>query len=54
MEWFKELFYIHSSVQTVVVISMIVAVGLAFGKIKARGISLGIAFVFLLESLPGT
>ncbi len=53
MEWFKELFYIHSSVQTVVVISMIVAVGLAFGKIKARGISLGIAFVFFIGILAG-
>ena len=53
MEWFKELFYIHSSAQTVVVISMIVAVGLAFGKIKARGISLGIAFVFFIGILAG-
>ncbi len=53
MEWFGELFYIHSSVQTVVVISLIVAVGLALGKIKARGISLGIAFVFFIGILAG-
>lgn len=53
MEWLQELFSIHSSIQTVVVISMIVACGLAFGKIKVKGISLGIAFVFFVGILAG-
>lgn len=53
MEWFEEIFCIHSSVQTVVVISTIIAAGLALGKIKIRGISLGIAFVFFIGILAG-
>lgn len=32
---------------------MIVACGLAFGKIKVKGISLGIAFVFFVGILAG-
>ena len=53
MEWLQGLFSIHSSIQTVVVISMIVAFGLAFGKIKVKGISLGITFVFFIGILAG-
>lgn len=53
MEWLEQLFSIHSSVQTVVVISLIVAVGLALGKVRIRGISLGIAFVFFIGILAG-
>ncbi len=53
MEWLKQLFSIHSSVQTVVIISLIVAVGLALGKVRVRGVSLGIAFVFFIGILAG-
>ncbi len=53
MEWLEQLFSIHSSVQTVVIISLIVAVGLALGKVRVRGISLGIAFVFFIGILAG-
>lgn len=53
MEWLEQLFSIHSSVQTVVVISLIVAVGLSLGKVRIRGISLGIAFVFFIGILAG-
>lgn len=53
MEWLEQLFSIHSSVQTVVVISLIVAVGLGLGKVRIRGISLGIAFVFFIGILAG-
>ena len=53
MEWLEQLFSIHSSVQTVVVISLIVAVGLGLGKVRIRGISLGIAFVFFIVILAG-
>lgn len=53
MEWLEQLFSIHSSAQTVVVISLIVAVGLGLGKVRIRGISLGIAFVFFIGILAG-
>lgn len=53
MEWLEQLFSIHSSVQTVVVISLIVAVGLGLGKVRIWGISLGIAFVFFIGILAG-
>lgn len=53
MEWLEQLFSIHSSMQTVVVISLIVAVGLGLGKVRIRGISLGIAFVFFIGILAG-
>lgn len=53
MKWLEQLFSIHSSVQTVVVISLIVAVGLGLGKVRIRGISLGIAFVFFIGILAG-
>lgn len=53
MEWLEQLFSIHSSVQTVVVVSLIVAVGLGLGKVRIRGISLGIAFVFFIGILAG-
>ncbi len=53
MGWLEQLFSIHSSVQTVVIISLIVAVGLALGKVRVRGVSLGIAFVFFIGILAG-
>ena len=53
MEWLEQLFSIHSSVQTVGVISLIVAGGLGVGKVRIRGISLGIAFVFFIGILAG-
>ena len=46
MDWIQSLFYVHSSVQTVIAISLVIALGLALGRIKVMGISLGIAFVF--------
>ena len=53
MEYFSNLFTFHSSIQTVVVISLIIAFGLAMGKIKVKGISLGIAFVFFAGIAAG-
>lgn len=53
MEWLEGLFTIHSSIQTVVVISVIIACGLALGKIKVMGVSLGVAFVFFVGILVG-
>ena len=53
MDWVTSLFSIHSSVQTVIVISLIIALGLALGRIKVMGISLGIAFVFFYRYFSG-
>ena len=53
MEWINNLFFTPSAVQTVVIISLICACGLAMGKIKICGISLGIAFVFFIGILAG-
>ncbi|WP_028910738.1 putative transporter [Prevotella sp. AGR2160] len=53
MDWINSLFLSHSSIEAVVVVSLIIAVGLALGKIKVMGISLGIAFVFFVGILAG-
>ena len=53
MGWFDSLFLAPSAVQTVVVLSMICAIGLALGKIKVMGISLGVAFVFFVGIVAG-
>ncbi|MFB9898455.1 putative transporter [[Hallella] seregens] len=53
MDWLSSLFSVHSSVQTVIIISMVVALGLALGRIKVMGVSLGIAFVFFAGILAG-
>ena len=53
MDWILSLFSVHSSVQTVIVISLVVALGLGLGRVKVMGISLGIAFVFFVGILAG-
>ena len=54
MEWIESLFVTHSAVQTIVVLSLIVSIGLALGKIHVKGISLGVAFVFFIPKLATT
>lgn len=46
MEWFHELFFQPSYLQTVLLIAVISAVGLALGQVKVKSVSLGVAFVF--------
>ena len=53
MNWFESLFVDYSSIQAMVVISIICAVGLLLGKVKVRGVSLGVAFVFFIGILAG-
>jgi AspT/YidE/YbjL antiporter-like protein len=53
MDWFAGLFKIHSDIESVVVISLLIAVGLGLGRIKVKGISLGVAFVFFIGILAG-
>lgn len=54
MEWINNLFTIHSAVQTVVLLALIVSIGLALGKLRIRGISLGVAFVFFIGIVAGS
>lgn len=53
MDWTSSLFCIHSPLQTTIVISLVIALGLGLGRIKVMGISLGIAFVFFAGILAG-
>ena len=53
MEWLKSLFFEHSALQAVVVISLISTVGIGLGKIRFFGISLGSAFIFFTGILAG-
>lgn len=53
MEWIDGLFNIHSAIQTVVLLSLIISVGLALGRIHIKGISLGVAFVFFIGIVAG-
>ncbi len=53
MDWLLSLFSIHSSTESVVIISLIIAIGMALGKIKVMGVSLGVAFVFFIGILAG-
>lgn len=53
MDWLSGMFTAHSALQTVVVLSLICSVGLALGKIRIGGVSLGVAFVFFIGILAG-
>lgn len=53
MNWFVELFTEHTFIQAVLILSLICATGLALGKIKISGVSLGVTFVFFTGILAG-
>lgn len=53
MEWLYDLFFEHSALQAVIIISLIIACGLGLGKIRVCGISLGVTFVFFMGILAG-
>ncbi len=52
-DWINGLFVEHSSIQAVVVLSLIISIGLCLGSIKFRGLSLGVAFVFFVGIFAG-
>ena len=51
--WFEQTLLSTSAVQAVIVISLICAVGLALGKLRVRGVSLGVTYVFFMGILAG-
>ena len=53
MNWINGLFDTNAAIQTLVILSAIVAAGLALGKLRLRGISLGVAFVFFTGIVAG-
>lgn len=53
MDLISDIFIRHTPLQAVIIISIIIAVGLALGKIRIWGISLGVTFVFFAGILAG-
>lgn len=53
MNWLIELFTQQTFIQAVLIISLICATGLALGKIKIFGVSLGATFVFFAGIIAG-
>ncbi|MFV0467919.1 MAG: putative transporter [Dysgonomonas sp.] len=53
MNWLSDLLQSPSMIQTVILISLVSAIGLQLGKIKIFNISLGITFVFFTGILIG-
>ncbi len=53
MQWISDIFLTHSAMQAVIVLSIIIACGLALGKLRVKGVSLGVTFVFFAGILAG-
>ena len=53
MEWFYNLFTEHTALQAVIILSLITSAGLALGKIRILGVSLGVTFVFFMGIFTG-
>lgn len=53
MEWIQSILFDHTAIQAVIVISMIIALGLALGKLHFWGISLGVTWVFFAGIFAG-
>lgn len=53
MSWITDTFTQHTFIQAILIISLICATGLALGKIRISGISLGATFVFFAGIIAG-
>lgn len=53
MDWLRSIFFEHSALQAVVVISLISVLGIGLGRIRLFGISLGTAFIFFVGIFAG-
>lgn len=53
MEYLNSLFFEHSALQAIVVLSLISALGIMLGKVRIFGISLGVTFVFFIGIVAG-
>ena len=48
MEWLYNLFFGQSIAQSVLVIALVITIGITLGKLKFRGISLGITWILFV------
>lgn len=53
MNWILELFSVSSAIQALAVVALVCTVGMALGRIKIGGVSLGVAFVFFIGITVG-
>ena len=53
MDWLTETLLTPSAIQAVIIICLVCAAGQALGKVKFRGISLGVTYVFFFGILAG-
>lgn len=53
MEWFRSILFEETPIQAVIIIAAIIAVGLGLGKIRVKGISLGVTWVFFAGIFAG-
>lgn len=53
MEWFRSILFEETPIQAVIIIAVIIAVGLGLGKIRVKGISLGVTWVFFSGIFAG-
>lgn len=51
--WIESVLFEQSALQALVVLSLIVAVGLALGKVYFKGVSLGVTWVFFVGIIAG-
>ena len=54
MDWINSLFIDHTPVQTCFLLSLIVSIGVFMGKVRIKGLSLGVAFVFFMGIVAGS
>ena len=45
MSWLKELFFGHSIAHSILMLAIVIAIGIVLGKIKIKGISLGVTWI---------
>lgn len=53
MEWFRSILFEETPIQAVIIIAVIITVGLGLGKIRVKGISLGVTWVFFAGIFAG-
>lgn len=53
MDWIQSILFNHTPIQAVVIIATIIAVGLGLAKVRIKGVSLGVTWVFFAGILAG-
>ncbi len=53
MHWIQSILFDHSAIQALIIISVIIAFGLAMGKLHFWGVSLGVTWVFFAGIFAG-